>query len=92
MRTPDAKLDIGTPPWRCSNIELDYPDRFVGPKARLGHTPFALWLMGALRPRIVVDLGVSTGAGYCALLQAAASLGIETRRQSFREKRGGVSQ
>src|SRR5258707_9303733 len=79
MRAPDAKLDMGTLPWRFSSIELDYPARLVGPKARLGHTPFAFWLMGALRPRIVVDLGVSTGACYCALLQAADALGLQTR-------------
>lgn len=79
MKSPDAKTDAGMSPWRWSGVELDYPVYVIAPKARLGHTPFALWLMSALRPRTVVDLGLGKGACYCACLQAAGALGLETR-------------
>jgi hypothetical protein len=36
-------------------------------------------LIGALKPRMVVELGVHAGNSYCAFLQAVHTLGIETR-------------
>lgn len=66
-------------PGTTRRLELEYPARLVQPSAWVGHIPFALWLIGALKPRIVVELGVHTGNSYCAFLQAVDTLGIETR-------------
>ncbi len=40
------------------------------------HVPFAFWLVEALRPSTLVELGVHTGVSYCALCQAVAQLGL----------------
>lgn len=42
------------------------------------HIPFAFWIMEALRPRVLVELGVHTGVSYCAFCQAAQGLGLPT--------------
>lgn len=60
-------------------LELEYPVRLVAPPNWLGHTPFAFWLVGALRPRILVELGVHTGNSYCAFLQGVKARKLETR-------------
>ncbi|MEA2977382.1 MAG: hypothetical protein QOF19_2902 [Alphaproteobacteria bacterium] len=60
-------------------LELEYPARLVEPSAWLAHVPFAMWLVGALKPRMIVELGVHTGNSYCAFLQAAQTLGLDTR-------------
>jgi hypothetical protein len=60
-------------------LELEYPARLVEPSAWLAHIPFAMWLVGALKPRMIVELGVHTGNSYCAFLQAAQTLGLDTR-------------
>lgn len=66
-------------PGMASGLELEYPARLVEPSAWIGHIPFALWLVGALEPRMIVELGVHTGNSYCAFLQAVHTLGLETR-------------
>ncbi len=74
----EPRVDLllpGTP----GRIELEYPARLVQPSAWIGHIPFALWLIGALKPGMVTELGVHTGNSYCAFLQAVHTLGIETR-------------
>jgi hypothetical protein len=45
----------------------------------LEHAPFGFWLVGALRPRAIVDL--TTGAGYAlaAFCQAVQALGLDSR-------------
>jgi len=68
------------PPWvSSSGIELEYPDRIVEPGSWLGHAPFAFWLIDALKPQVVVELGVHTGNSYCAFLQAIQRLGLDAR-------------
>lgn len=61
-----------------SGLELEYPARVVS-LTRLGHIPFLLWIVDALRPRMIVELGVDTGNSYCAFLQAVSQLGYDAR-------------
>ena len=42
------------------------------------HIPFAFWLIDALRPRTVVELGTHTGVSYSAFAQAVQTLGLDT--------------
>ena len=42
------------------------------------HIPFAFWLIDALRPRTVVELGTHTGVSYSAFAQAVQMLGLDT--------------
>jgi len=65
-------------PWTKNGLELEYPARF-DTLARLGHIPFLFWIVDALRPRTIVELGVGRGNSYFAFLQAARQLGLDVR-------------
>jgi hypothetical protein len=49
------------------------------PSAWYGHVPFAHWIVGALRPRVIVELGTHYGVSYCAFCQAIVDHGFDTR-------------
>jgi hypothetical protein len=53
------------------------PERLPN-SAWLQHGPFAFWLIGALRPRRVVELGTHNGYSYSAFCQAVKALGLPT--------------
>src|ERR1041385_6905607 len=59
-------------------IALSYPLR-LAPSAWAAHVPFAMFLVDALRPRLLVELGVFTGVSYCAFCQAVKELKLSTR-------------
>lgn len=44
-----------------------------------GHIPFAMFLISAMRPRIVVELGAYRGVSFCAFCQAVKSVKTETK-------------
>lgn len=52
------------------------------------HIPFAFWLVEALRPASLVELGVHAGASYCAFCQAIAHLGLPTKAYGVDTWRG----
>lgn len=57
---------------------LAYPRRLAS-SAWSAHIPFAMLLVEALRPRLVVELGTFTGVSYCAFCQAVKELRLPTR-------------
>lgn len=63
---------------------LEHPVALASPQRRAGshwveHTPFAMWLTSALRPRVFVELGAYLGVSYCAFCQAAQAIRLEAR-------------
>lgn len=62
----------------CTSLVSEEP-LLTGPDTAWScHLPFAFWLIEALRPSILVELGVHTGISYCAFCQAAAQLNLPT--------------
>ena len=75
-RSPsDARRDLRTFLYNRP-IALSEPLRFVYPPSWVGHIPFAFWLMEAMQPRCLVELGTHSGTSYCAFLQALRRLGL----------------
>lgn len=54
------------------------PDLMNG-SAWIEHAPFGFWIVGALRPRTIVELGVHRGFSYSVFCQAVARLHLSTR-------------
>jgi hypothetical protein len=59
-------------------ISLTYPKR-IGPSTWTAHVPFGMFLVDALRPEVVVELGTYYGVSYCAFCQAVRELGLDTK-------------
>jgi hypothetical protein len=60
-----TRLPVETPSW------LDHRSAWTT------HLPFAMWLVAALRPRSVVELGVHVGVSFCTFAEEMARQGIE---------------
>ncbi len=59
-------------------IALTEPAR-VAPSGWLHHVPFAMYLIDAVRPELLVELGTHHGVSYCAFCQAIKALGTGTQ-------------
>lgn len=44
-----------------------------------GHVPFAHWIIGAAKPRLLVELGTHNGVSYSAFCEAVVRCGLDTR-------------
>ena len=55
------------------------PTRAGTESAWIAHVPFALWLIPALRPRLLVELGTHNGVSYSAFCDAVATAQLDTR-------------
>jgi hypothetical protein len=59
-------------------IVFHTPDRVVDPPSWLAHTPFAFWIVDALRPATFVELGCHSGNSYSSFAQAVQTLNLPT--------------
>ena len=59
-------------------IVLETPERLSELSAWTEHTPFAMWAIDVLRPRVLVELGSHAGVSYCAFTQAVKALGVSS--------------
>src|SRR5271166_1160218 len=59
-------------------IVFETPDRLTEIVSWHGHIPFAFWLIDAIRPRVLVELGTHKGDSYCAFAQAVDRLQLDT--------------
>lgn len=57
---------------------LEFP-QWLEETAWAGHIPFAMFLMSATRPRVLVELGAYRGVSYCAFCQAIKSLKLDAK-------------
>jgi GT2 family glycosyltransferase len=57
---------------------LGFPLR-LAPSQWTEHVPFAMFLVEAIRPRVVVELGTHYGVSYCAFCQAIKALALDAR-------------
>jgi hypothetical protein len=67
-----------------------WPVEEVSMSAWIEHAPFAMWLMDAMRPNAVVELGTHTGYSFFALCQAAKALNLDTELYAIDTWEGDV--
>jgi len=58
-------------------IVVTRPIRLVNPNSWVTHIPFAFWLVEAMRPRVIVELGTQSGNSYAAFVQGVQALNLE---------------
>jgi len=59
-------------------IVLRKPQFNTAPFPWVSHIPFAFWIVDALQPRVLVELGTEGGNSYCAFCQAVDELKLPT--------------
>jgi FMN phosphatase YigB (HAD superfamily) len=62
----------------CISAAAFWPPQNVMDSAWLEHGPFAFWLIEAIRPSILVELGTHNGFSYFSFCQATQWLGLST--------------
>src|SRR5436305_1346126 len=60
-----------------SKMSFQTPE-YLSVSAWRGHAPFAFWLINALLPKRVVELGTHWGFSYFVFCQAVKELGLNT--------------
>jgi glycosyltransferase involved in cell wall biosynthesis len=72
---------------RTARVDLDFSPTLLS-SAWIEHIPFAFWLIGAMRPRSVVELGTHWGTSYFAFCRAAQEWGLDTKCHAIDTWRG----
>ena len=57
---------------------FETPEHVPVESAWNAHLPFAFWIVDALRPDVLVELGTHSGASYCGFCQAVQRLSLPT--------------
>src|SRR5258708_4194521 len=78
MSMQPRNLEIENSQSSTSSASFWLPDLMVA-SAWLEHAPFAFWLVDALRPSSIVELGVHHGFSYFAFCQAVQRLEIKAQ-------------
>jgi hypothetical protein len=80
VRLPTPTLDSMARLLACLSPASFWSPEQIGPEiAWLEHAPFAFWLVEALRPGLLVELGTHGGFSYFSLCQAVHRLGLDSR-------------
>ena len=72
-------MNINALPAQTDNLAFMEPERLVAPAPWVGHIPFVFWLVGKIRPRVVVELGTHTGNSYNAICQVVLAANTGSR-------------
>jgi hypothetical protein len=79
LGTASKDIEMGQDSPRCITAASFWAPQHMTRSAWLEHAPFAFWLVGALRPRVIVELGTHYGFSYLAFCQAVRQLGLPAR-------------
>ncbi len=60
-----------------------HPERVDISSAWIGHLPFAFWIIDAVKPSSLVELGTHGGVSYCAFCQAIRHLELDTKAHAI---------
>jgi hypothetical protein len=80
-KTPqNSRSSLGDLSIECFLTERSfwYPN-FIESSAWIDYSPFAFWLMGAVRPRNFVELGTHRGYSFFAFCQTVKAMGLDTQ-------------
>ena len=69
-----SKLNLEA--WWNSGL-LSQPDRLTEVRSWHGHIPFAFWIIEAVAPRTVVELGTHKGDSFASLCQRVKEVGLD---------------
>jgi hypothetical protein len=72
----------------CISPASFWAPRELPSSAWLRHAPFAFWLVDALRPNVLVELGTWRGFSYLVFCQAVSQAGLSTRCHAVDTWRG----
>src|SRR3954452_4955394 len=78
-QTPAERGSMFDSQYCISSASFWFPIREGHDSGWVEHAPFAFWLIDALRPKIVVELGVYKGYSYAVFCQAIRELQLDTR-------------
>ena len=80
-RNPVDSEDYAVAALRASISTASFwaPEQLGPQPAWLEHGPFSFWLIEALRPRLLVELGTHGGYSYFTFCQTVQRLGLDTR-------------
>ncbi|GGI36992.1 hypothetical protein GCM10010988_11720 [Cnuibacter physcomitrellae] len=71
-------IDARSPADPFAEIDLYRPTRVDVPSAWYGHVPFGHWLVGAVRPDLLVELGTHNGVSFSSFCDAVIAAGLPT--------------